>query len=393
MTDESRLDIASRLVHAGRAPQDFHGAVNPPIYRASTILKPDLTAWRATLANDDGFRYGLIATPTSRAFERAMAEVYGAEHCIALSSGLAMITVAILALVKAGDHILVTDSAYEPTRQFCNGMLRRFGVDTTYYDPAIGAGIADLIRPETVLVFAESPGSLTLEMQDIPAITSAAHAHGARVIMDNTWGTCLAFNPFDHGVDVVVEATSKYVGGHSDVILGVMLADGELGRRLFITAKMLGIGFGPDDLYLAQRGLRTLELRYRRSGETGIAVAAWLQQQPEVARVMHPALPSDPGHALWRRDMTGAAGLFSIVLKPCADAALVAFFDGFRLFGIGVSWGGYESLVITQDIRAIRTAVPWTEAGPLVRFYCGLEAPGDLITDLSAAFGRLRAAS
>jgi cystathionine beta-lyase len=383
---------ATTLVHAGRHPADHHGSVNPPIYRASTILKPNLAEWLlATKPGSTEYRYGLLATPTSRAFETAMAEFYGVETCIAVSSGLAMVTVAILALTKAGDHILVTDSAYEPTRDFCDSLLARFGVETTYYDPALGADIAHLFRPNTVLVFTESPGSLTFEVQDIPAIVAASHAQGIKVVMDNTWATALRFNPFRHGMDVVVEATSKYVAGHSDVILGVMLAEGETARRLHRTAKMLGICCGPDDLYLSQRGLRSLGVRLDRSESTGLDLARWLLRRPEVARVLHPALPGDPGHALWRRDFSGAAGLFSVVLHPVPEAALLRFFDGLRLFGIGVSWGGYESLIIPASLARIRTAVPWTEQGTLIRFYAGLEDPQDLIADLDDAFRRMAA--
>ncbi|HLY57783.1 MAG TPA: cystathionine beta-lyase [Stellaceae bacterium] len=384
---------ATRLVHAGRRPAEHHGAVNPAIYRASTILKPDLETWReAVKPGSTEYRYGLLATPTSRAFEEAMAELYGVETCVAVSSGLAMVTIALLALTRGGDHILVTDSAYEPTRRFCDGMLARFGVETTYYDPTIGAGIAGLMRPNTRIVFTESPGSLTFEVQDIPAIVEAAHRHGAKVIIDNAWATALRFNPFRHGVDVVLEATSKYVGGHSDVILGVMLANGETARRLHWTAKTLGVCCGPDDLYLAQRGLRTLGVRLDRSEATGLELARWLQKRREVARILYPALPGDPGHALWQRDFSGAAGLFSIVLHPVPPAALDAFFADFKLFGIGVSWGGYESLVITQDLAETRSAVPWTDPGPLIRFYAGLEDPQDLIEDVDAAFRRLTAA-
>jgi cystathionine beta-lyase len=384
---------ATRVVHAARHPQDHHGSVNPPIYRASTILKPDLETWlEAQKPGSDSYRYGLIATPTSRAFEQAMAELYGVESCIAVSSGLAMVTVTLLALTKAGDHILVTDSAYAPTRQFCDLMLARFGVATTYYDPAIGGGIAALFRPETALVVTESPGSLTFEVQDIPAITRAAHARGIKVAIDNTWATALRFNPFRHGVDIVLEATSKYVGGHSDVILGVMLAEGETARRLHAAAKTLGICCGPDDLYLAQRGLRTLAVRLDRSEATGLELARWLEKRPEVKRVLHPALPADPGHALWQRDFSGSAGLFAVVLHPVPEAAVLAFFADFKLFGIGVSWGGYESLVMVSEPSRIRTAVPWTEPGPLIRFHAGLEDPHDLIVDLEAGFRRLAAA-
>ena len=391
---ERKLKPASRLVHAGRRPQDHHGSVNPPTYRTSTVLFPDYASWlESNKPGSTAYRYGLIATPTSRAFEAAMAELYGVETCVAVSSGLAMVTVALLALVKAGDHILVADSVYQPTRQFCDGMLKRLGVETTYYDPTIGAAIAALLRPETTVVYTESPGSLTFEVQDIPAITAAAHAAGARVVIDNTWATALRFNPFRHGVDVVLEATSKYVGGHSDMIGGVMLAEGAAARALHRAAKMLGICCGPDDLYLSQRGLRSLGVRLDRSEATGLELARWLEKRPEVARVLHPALPADPGHALWRRDFAGAAGLFAMLLHPVSEPAFRAFFDGFRLFGLGVSWGGYESLILPFDLAQIRTARPWTEPGRLVRLYAGLEDPQDLAADLDDAFRRMNEAA
>jgi len=263
-------------------------------------------------------------------------------------------------------------------------------VTTEYYDPCIGAGIAGLLRPETRLVFTEAPGSLTFEMQDIPAIVSAAHAGGAKVAIDNTWATALHFNPFVHGVDVVIEAITKYVAGHSDVLMGVILGRGTLGQHLHSTAKMLGICCGPEELYLAQRGLRSMAVRLQRSGETGLKLAHWLAGRPEVARLLHPALPNDPGHALWRRDFSGTCGLFSMLLQPVPKPALSAFYNGLRLFGIGASWGGYESLIVPA--KPIRTAVPWTETGPLIRLHAGLEDADDLIADLEAGFGRMAAA-
>jgi cysteine-S-conjugate beta-lyase len=390
MSSDDKMKPETRLVHLGRAPHEAHGAVNPPIYRASTILKPTLEAWEETRKPGyTGYKYGMRETPTTRAFETAMAELYGADRCVAVSSGLAAITVAILGLTKAGDHVLVTDSAYEPTRTFCDRLLVRFGVTTEYYDPCIGAGIARLLRPQTSLVFTEAPGSLTFEMQDIPAIVVAAHAGGAKVAIDNTWATALHYNPFDHDVDVVVEATTKYVAGHSDVLMGVVLARGNLGHHLHATAKMLGICCGPEELYLAQRGLRSMAVRLQRSGETGLKLAQWLAGRQEVARILHPARPDDPGHALWQRDFSGTCGLFAMLLHPVPKPALSAFYNGLRLFGIGASWGGYESLVVPAV--PIRTAVPWTEAGPLIRIHAGLEDPDDLIADLAAGFERMAA--
>jgi cysteine-S-conjugate beta-lyase len=388
---DDEMKPATRLVHAGRDPQAAHGAVNPPIYRATTMLRPSLESWEeATRPGFTGYRYGRLETPTTRAFETAMAELYRADRCVAVSSGLAAITVAIIALTKAGDHVLVTDSVYEPTRIFCDRLLARFGVTTEYYDPCLGAGIAQKIKPETTLIFAESPGSLSFGMQDVPAIVAAAHARGVRVAIDNTWATALYCSPFALGADVVVESCTKYAAGHADVMMGVILGSGELGRQLYTTAKLLGLCCGPEELYLAQRGLRTLAVRLAQSGQTALTLATWLGQRREIRRVLHPALPGDPGHALWRRDFSGASGLFSAIFAPVPKAALAAFFDGLRFFGIGISWGGYESLIVPGT--PMRSVVPWTETGKLVRFYAGLEDPADLIADLEAGFERMAAA-
>jgi cystathionine beta-lyase len=393
MSADKPSRIETRIAHAGRAPHDNHGVVNPPVYHASTILQPTLEAWEAAgKPGYAGYAYGRFGTPTSRAFEAAMAEIYGADGAVAVSSGLAAISVAFMTHTKAGDHVLVTDSAYYPSRKFCNSVLARYGVETTYYDPTIGAGIAELIRPETTLILTESPGSVTFEVQDIPAITAAARARGVKVALDNTWATALYFRPFDHGVDLVIEAATKYVSGHSDVMAGVVLGNGEDAGKLRATATALGNCSGPDDLYLAQRGLRTMVVRLARSQETGLALAHWLAGRPEVARVLHPALPDDPGHAIWKRDFTGASGLFSIVLHPVPKPALAAFLDGLTLFGIGASWGGYESLIMPSDPRALRSATRWELPGQLLRIHAGLEDPADLIADLEAGFRRLAAA-
>jgi cystathionine beta-lyase len=294
-----------------------------------------------------------------------------------------------MANTKAGDHVLVTDSAYFPVRKFCESTLKQFGVATSYYDPTIGAGIAELIRPETSLIVTEAPGSMTFEMQDIPAIVAAARARGVKVMTDNTWATALYFNPLDHGVDVVVEAVTKYVSGHSDIMLGLVAGRGPDTPRLRAMARSLGNCSGADDLYLAQRGLRTMAVRIARNQSNGLALARWLQARPEVARVLHPALPDDPGHPIWRRDFTGASGLFAFILRPVPRAALAAFLDGLQLFGMGASWGGYESLILPGDPRGMRTATRWDEPGQLLRIHAGLEDPGDLIADLEAGFERL----
>jgi len=339
-----------------------------------------------------GTFYGLMGTAGTRALENALAELEGGYRAIVFPSGLAACVVPILAFVAAGDHVLITDSVYGPTRRFANGMLTRLGVEVTYYDPLVGRGIEALMRPNTRVVFVESPGSLTFEVQDVPAIAEVAHRHGAVVIMDNTWGTPLNFRAFEHGVDVSVQAATKYVGGHSDLVLGTAAATEQAWPTLMHATYGLGQCAAPDDVYLAQRGLRTMHIRLKRHWETGLALAEWLARQPEVERILHPALPGDPGHALWKRDFRGACGLFGVVLKPVGRPALEAFFDGFRLFGIGASWGGYESLVIPVDLAGIRTATRWPHEGPCIRLHAGLEAPEDLIADLDAAFARLRAA-
>jgi cysteine-S-conjugate beta-lyase len=386
----------TKIVHAGRDPQSFEGVVNPPVLHASTVLSRNLLEWeekRRRRARDlPGTFYGLTGTATTRALENALAEIEGGYRAIVFPSGLAACVVPILAYVSAGDHVLLPDCVYGPTRRFADGMLARLGVASTYYDPLIGRGIEALMRPSTRVVFVESPGSLTFEVQDVPAIAEVAHRHEAVVIMDNTWGTPLYFRAFEHGVDVSVQAATKYVGGHSDLVLGTATATERVWPALMHATYGLGQCAAPDDIYLAQRGLRTLHVRLKRHWETGLALAEWLGKQAEVERVLHPALPGDPGHAIWKRDFRGACGLFGVVLKPVGRPALEAFFDGFRLFGIGASWGGYESLIVPLDLAGIRTATQWPYAGPGLRLHGGLEAPDDLIADLSAAFARLRAA-
>ena len=310
-----------------------------------------------------------------------------------LPSGLAAISAALLAVVHAGDHILVTDSAYQPTRNFCEQVLKRLGVTTTYFYPLIGAKIADLVKPNTRLVYLESPGSLTFEMQDTSAIAKAAHDKGALVLMDNTWATPLYFRPLDHGVDLAIQAGTKYIGGHSDVMLGTVSANAATVTALKTSVRLNGLCEGPDDVYLGLRGLRTLAVRLDRHFENGIAVGKWLEARPEVLRMLHPALPSHPQHALWKRDFTGASGLFSMVLKPVPQQAYYAFIDTLELFGIGASWGGYESLAIPFDCTPIRTATKWQPGGPTVRFHIGLEAVEDLIADLERGFAALAAAA
>ncbi len=382
----------TRVTTLGREPRKHHGIVNPPVYHASTILYPSLAALDAPRTRD-GYYYGRQGTPTTRALTVAVAGLEGGDAAFVVSSGKTAITTVLLGLTGAGDHILVTDSAYQPTRLFAEGVLRRFAVETTYYDPAIGAGIAELIRPSTRLVFTESPGSLTFEVQDIPAIAAAARARGVPVVMDNTWSGGLYFKAFDHGVDISIQAATKYIVGHSDVMMGTITTTEAWYQPIQAAFNELAGAPGPDDCYLALRGLRTMATRLAQHHASGLRLAEWLQSRPEVKAVLHPALPGCPGHDLWRRDFTGSSGLFAFLLPPVPRPALAAMLDGLELFGMGYSWGGYESLLIPTDPRPIRTARPWQQPGQLMRIHVGLEHPDDLIRDLEAGFARLRAAA
>ena len=395
MTEGSKFRTDTLITHLGRDPEAYQGAVNTPVFHASTIVHQHLADFedREKFSRQGAMVYGRIGTPTSFALEQAVAGLEGGHGAVSVSSGLAAITTALLALLKSGDHLLVTDSAYFPTRKFCDQMLVGLGIGTTYYDPLIGAGIESLIRPNTRVIFVEAPGSLTFEMQDVPEIAGVAKAAGLHVVMDSTWATPILFRPFEKGVDVSIQAGTKYIVGHSDAMLGTITATEELLPRIRQTARLLGQCAGPDDLYLSLRGLRTLSVRLARHQETGLKLARWLDDRPEVDRVLHPALPSDPGHAIWQRDFSGACGLFSIVLdRPYPQEALSAMVDGLELFGIGASWGGYESLVMPGHPERIRTATRWEAPGPLLRFHAGLEDCEDLIADLAAGFERLAAA-
>jgi cystathionine beta-lyase len=384
------------VTSAGRDPHANHGVVNPPVYRASTILHKTVAALEYARDHrwEPGvYTYGRHGTPTHAALEEAIAALEGGYRCVVVSSGLAAINAAILAFVKGGDHVLMVDNVYGPSRRFCDAFLGRFGVQTTYYDPGIGGGIAGLIRDNTRVVFTEAPGSLTFEMQDIPAIAEAAHARGAMVVMDNTWSGGVFFKPFAHGVDVSVQAVTKYIGGHSDLMMGAITATESVWPKVRQAASDLGANSGPDDVYLAARGIRTIAVRMRHHQETALALARWLQRRPEVRRVLYPALPDDPGHALWQRDFTGASGLFGVVLNPYPAVAVNAMLDGMRHFGMGASWGGFESLILPTHPENGRTATKWAPGGPTLRIHAGLEDPADLIEDLEAGFARLAAAA
>ena len=388
-----RLAIDTLLAHTGGEPSDRQGAVNPPVYRASTFLFETAAEWEASREHKRRFdiiRYGQLATPTTVALEEAIATLEGGYRAMLLPSGLAAVTVALLALVSSGDHILVADTVYPPTRIFCDTTLRRFGVETTYYDPLIGADIAAVFRPNTRLVFLESPGSMTFEIQDVPAICAAARARGIHTLLDNSWATPYFFPAFERGVDVSILAATKYIGGHSDVMMGTVTTTKALYEPIRSTVAELGFCVSSDDAYLALRGLRTLSVRLERHERNAVRVAAWLLARPEVKRVLYPALAEAPGAALWRRDFLGASSLFGVELHPAPKANVERMLDSLELFGMGASFGGFESLLIPMDPRPFRTATRWTHDGPLIRVHVGLEEPDDLIADLGQALGHLR---
>jgi cystathionine beta-lyase len=376
----------TRLAHAGHTPSDFHGFVNPPVVRASTVLFPDA---RTMETRAQRYTYGTRGTPTTDALCAAIDALEGSAGTILVPSGLAAVTVPLLAFLSAGDHALVVDSVYFPTRHFCDTMLKRLGVEVTYYDPGAGAGIEALIRPNTRLVHTEAPGSNTFEMQDISAISAAAHRHGCVVTMDNTWATPLYFKPLDHGVDISIHASTKYPSGHSDILMGTVSANAKHWEQLQEATITMGICGSPDDSYQILRGLRTMGVRLERHQESALNLARWLEEREDVARVLHPALPSFPGHALWKRDFTGASGIFSIVLAS-PDAAKFkakahAFLDALSIFGLGYSWGGYESLALVVGLSD-RTIARAPAEGPVIRLQIGLEDVPDLRADLEAGF-------
>ncbi len=383
------MGFGTRLVHGGRAGTKTHGFVNPPLHRGSTVLYADMAQRRAHLRKrfDQALTYGLQGSATHHALEDVIADVEGGHRTQIFPTGLAAVTGALLAYLGAGDHALVPDSVYGPVRIFCDTLGRRLGITTTYYEAGTdAAGLAALFRPETRVLYLESPGSHTFEVQDVPALAAAARAHGAAVLMDNTWGIH-AFQPFAHGVDVSIQALTKYPVGHSDVLLGsVTVSEQTHWHRVRDAALALGQYASPDDCWLALRGLRTMALRLDHQMQAGLAVARFLEGRPEILRVLHPALPGAPGHALWTRDFTGACSLFGTVFQPRFSVADThRFADRLRLFGIGASWGGYESLVLPTTGFVTRTAADPAFGGPMVRFHIGLEDQADLIADLAQA--------
>ena len=388
--DDAPQGAATLAGHLGRHPERYLGAVNTPVYRASTILFPSVADLEASARGEyASIGYGLHGLPTVTDLQDAIAALEGGYGALAVPSGLTATTLPLLALAKPGDHVLVTDSVYFPTRRFCELHLKRLGIEVDYYDPLAGADIARWFRPNTTIVFAESPGSLTFEVQDIRAIADAAHGCGAQVVLDNTWATPFGFRAFDHGVDVSVHAATKYIGGHSDVLLGVIVANEATYEPLKRLWTDMGVTPSADDCFLALRGLRTLPVRLARHRASALEVATWLRARPEVREVLYPALPGSRGHALWKRDFTGASGLFGIVLQPVPKERVDAMLDALELFAMGWSWGGFESLVIPTWPERVRTCTQWAPGGPCLRLAIGLEEPSDLIADLERGFAHL----
>ena len=383
----------TKLVHLGRGPSSFEGTVNLPVYRASTILSADMDSYIHRFDDEKNFTditYGARGTQNSRALGEAIADLEGGHGTIVTTSGLSAISVTLGALVSAGDHILISDSVYGPTRTFCNQVLSRYGVTTEYYSPDIGDAIAELIQKNTRLVLMEAPGSLTFEMQDIPGITRAAKEKGVLTVMDNTWATPVFFRPLEHGVDISIQAGTKYIAGHSDLVIGMVTSSSEATHRMLVShAHNLGDTASPDDCYLALRGLRTLSVRLYRQQESTLKVATWLADQPQVYRVLYPALADDPGHALWKRDFKGASSLFGLAMHSEDETAVKAMADSLEYFQIGSSWGGYESLIAFNHMPVARERVSWTEKPFMLRVHIGLEDPEDLIADLTQGLARI----
>ena len=387
--NERKRKLATRLVRLGRDKSITGQFVNPPVVHASTVLFDTVDDM---VHRRQRYVYGRRGTPTSDALESAVSELEGAEGAVLCPSGLSAVATAILSCVAAGDRILIVDSVYSPVRHFADTVLKRMGVEVVYYDPALADDIEPLCTRNTKAVYLESPGSLTFEMQDVGAIAVVAHRHKATVLFDNTWATPVFFRPLDHGADLSIMAGTKYLAGHSDLMLGTVAANGIALKHLRDTHGAMGTHVGPDDIYLALRGLRTLGVRLPRHQQSAMIVAEWLASRPEVARVLYPPLPSDPGHALWRRDMSGGSGLLGAVLKGWSEHQAKTFVDALELFGIGASWGGFESLALPSHPATTRTATFWNAEGPVLRLHIGLEDPGDLIADLTAAFAKAAAA-
>lgn len=385
----------TQLIHAGRSKQWTGSVVNPPLVRASTIVFDTMQELREA-TKQRGNRvpyYGRRGTQTHFAFQEAMCELEGGAGCALYPCGAAAVSGALLAFLKQGDHLLMVDSVYEPTRALCDKLLAGLGIETTYYDPLLGAGIAALIKPNTRMIFLESPGSLTMEVQDIPAICAVARARQVITVLDNTWASPILCQPFELGVDISIQAATKYIIGHSDVMLGTASATEQYWPQLREHSYLMGYCASADDVYAASRGLRTLGVRLKQHEQNALQVAQWLAQRPEVETVRHPAFADHPGHQQFKRDFSGSNGLFSFVLKQGSQQQVAAFIEGMQHFKMGFSWGGYESLITaTFNVQALRQASHWPYSGPLIRLHIGLEDPEDLVADLAAAFTRFHAA-
>lgn len=374
------------IAHAGSDPRDFHGFVNPPVVHASTVLYPDV---ETMVTGGQAYSYGRRGTPTTEALESAVRDLEGAAGVHLANSGLNAIALAILSCVSAGDHLLITDTAYGPTRHFADTVLPRFGVTVDYYDPSLGYEIKSLFRPETKAVFAEAPGSLTFEMQDIPEIVRAAREIDAFVLVDNTWASPLFCRPLALGADLSIQAGTKYIVGHSDAMLGTIAANERAWPSLHDLHGAMGSHVAPDDVYLGMRGLRTLSVRLERHQRNCLQVLKWLQEQPQVAKIRYPGLENDPGHALWKRDFSGSSGLCAFdFVAGTTRKQTTAFLNALNLFGLGFSWGGFESLAIPVSLKGMRSATPVEETRQSVRLHVGLEDPEDLIDDLGQAMKR-----
>ncbi len=391
MAGDRKRKPATDVAHLGRDPKQHLGAVSTPVYHATTILFDTVAELEAAERGQyPGVTYGLHGLPTVTDLQSAMAELEGGYAALAVASGLAAITLALLGTTRPGDHVLVTDAVYGPTRRFCDNQLKRFGIEVSYYDPLAGASVEHEFKSNTRVVFAESPGSLTFEVQDVPAIAEVAHRRGALLMLDNTWATPLGFPAFARGADISLHAGTKYVGGHSDVLVGLMTCSEATFPALHRLWTDMGVTLSSDDAFLALRGLRTLAVRLERHTQSALTIAHWLRERPEVDEVIFPALPGSRGHELWKRDFTGACGLFGVMLKPVAKARVDAMLDGMRLFRMGWSWGGFESLIIPANVERAKRTIPWSARGPYMRLHVGLEDVQDLIADLEDGFARLR---
>ena len=391
MAGDRKRKPATDVAHLGRDPKQHLGAVSTPVYHATTILFDTVAELEAAERGQyPGVTYGLHGLPTVTDLQSAMAELEGGHAALAVASGLAAITLALLGTTRAGDHVLVTDAVYGPTRRFCDNQLKRFGVEVSYYDPLAGASVEREFKSNTRVVFAESPGSLTFEVQDVPAIAEVAHRRGALLMLDSTWATPLGFPAFARGADISLHAGTKYVGGHSDVLVGLMTCSEATFPALHRLWTDMGVTLSSDDAFLALRGLRTLAVRLERHTQSALTIARWLRERPEVDEVIFPALPGSRGHELWKRDFTGGCGLFGVMLKPVAKARVDAMLDGMRLFRMGWSWGGFESLIIPANVERARRTIPWNARGPYMRLHVGLEDVQDLIADFEDGFARLR---